>query len=211
MTAVAVVAPPAIPSCSPPAPASLQDGARRRRWTRDEYYRAAELGLLRPEERLELLDGEIVEKMTENAPHSSGIRRTRTQAEVAFAGVPCFLSEQHPVTLPDDSEPEPDLAVVVGRIENFDNRHPGPADLLLVLEVANTTLGYDRGPKAAAYAAAGIREYWILNLIDRRLEVHRDPSNGAYQVITLLGETQSVSPLVAPQATLRVADLLPAP
>jgi len=186
-------------------------GVRPRRWTREEYYRALEIGLFGPEERLELLNGEILEKVTENAPHSSAVRRTRRRLISAFVSITCFLSEQHPISLPDNSEPEPDLAVVIGAEEEFDNRHPAAADVLLVVEVSNTTLTFDRGPKAAAYAAAGIRDYWVLNLNERRLEVHRDPRNGAYQSITPLNENEAVSPLNAPQAFIRVADLLPSP
>lgn len=209
MSAVLAPVAPQPPQAAVPAPPDT--GVRPRRWTRGEYYRAAEAGLFRPDERLELLDGEIVEKMTENAPHSSAVRRARRQLTRAFDGVLCFVSEQHPITLPDESEPEPDLALVIGIEEEFDGRHPAAADILLVLEVSNTTLAFDTGPKARAYAAAGIRDYWVLNLNERRLEVHRNPQNGAYQSITPLDENEAVSPLAAPQAFVRVADLLPSP
>ena len=199
-----------------PAPVSVvplpETGVRPRRWTRDEYYRAAEMGLFGPEERLELLNGEILEKMTENAPHVTGLDLTLAQLVAAFAGQSCYVRVQHPIALPGAaSDPEPDLAVVSGTPRAYQARHPQPQEILLLVEVSNTTLTFDRGPKAAAYAAAGIREYWVLNLSDRRLEVHQDPQNGTYQTVTPHDENQAVSPLAAPQAPVRVADLLPSP
>jgi Uma2 family endonuclease len=189
-----------------------ETGVRPRRWTREEYYRAAEVGLFRPDERLELLNGEILEKVTENAPHVTGLDLTLAQLAAAFAGQSCFVRVQHPISLPGaESDPEPDLAVVSGTPRSYQTRHPQPPEIVLLVEVSNTTLTFDRGPKAAAYAAADIREYWVLNLNERRLEVHRDPQNGAYQSITPLNENEVVSPLNAPQVAIRVAGLLPSP
>jgi Uma2 family endonuclease len=202
--AVAVADPPITPASEPE-----DTGARPRRWTRADYYRAAELGVFAPDERLELLEGEIIEKMTESVGHVTGIKLSAAACTEAFAGQSIHLSIQHPIALPGDSDPEPDVAVIAGSIRDYESGHPTPAGVLLLIEVSDTTLLLDRRRKAAAYAAAGIREYWILNLRDRRLEVYRDPAEGVYQAIISLGGTQTISPLAAPQATIAVADLLP--
>jgi Uma2 family endonuclease len=96
-----------------------------------------------------------------------------------------------------------------GDIRQYATRHPAPEDVLLVVEVSDATLGFDRSRKARIYAESGIPEYWILNLIDRYLEVHREPQNGAYQSITVFPEAGTVSPLAAPAAAVAVGDLLP--
>ena len=189
---------------------SPQDNPRPPRlWTRAEFHRAAELGLFGPQERLELIEGEILERMGENPPHSHAVRLSRRVLERCFRDQGAFLSEQHPVVLTDMSEPEPDLAVIAGDLDEFASRHPEPAEVLLLMEVANSTLPFDRTRKARIYAESGIREYWILNLIDRYLEVHREPQNGAYQSITILAEDATVSPLAAPTAAIAVRDMLP--
>ncbi len=180
------------------------------KWTRDAFHQAAELGLFAPDERLELFEGEIIQKMGENPPHASAIRRCRIALEQMFEPLNTFLSIQSPIVLSDESEPEPDVAVVQGAVSAFDSRHPSPADILLLVEVSSATLAFDRGRKAIRYAQAGINEYWILNLPERRLEAYRMPQNGAYQVVLSLGEAQTVAPLSAPQAEILVSGLLPA-
>jgi Uma2 family endonuclease len=185
-----------------------------RRWTRAEYERAGQLGLFRPDERLELIDGEIVEKMTpQNTPHSVGIRLCELALREPFRvghDVRCQL----PLGLGDDSEPEPDIAVVVGAPRDYLDAHPATA--VLVIEVADTSLSIDRSVKSHLYARAGIPEYWILNLTDRTLEVHRQPGPMAeqplghsYQFLQCLDVSQSVCPLAAAGCSISVADLLP--
>jgi Uma2 family endonuclease len=121
---------------------------------------------------------------------------------------------QDPVTL-SGSEPEPDIVVARGTFRDYARRHPGAADIALVIEVADATLAFDRTKKAAQYAAAGIPEYWIVNLLDRQIEVHRDPATAAtgsdYRIRESLAESQSIGLTVEgrPIAQLRVADLLP--
>lgn len=201
---------PPTPTTPKPPAASMQDrGGRPRRWTRDEYYRAITMGLFPPEERLELIEGEIIQKVAENAPHATALDLSVPVLTQAFAGQQCYLRIQHPITLDGDSDPEPDIAVVSGAIRDYETRHPGAENLLLVVEISNTTLAFDRNRKAALYAAAGIREYWIVNLIDRCLEVYRGAVEDVYPPAVVQGEAETVSPLFAPQAAIRVADLLP--
>jgi Uma2 family endonuclease len=193
---------------SPPAE-PLEENVRLRRWTRKEYHRAAELGLFRPEERLELLDGEILEKMSpQNPPHSNGILRSVRILNRAF-GSNHHPRPQLPLALNGRSEPEPDVVVVVGTEDDYATKTPAAADARLVVEVSDSTLRLDRGRKRKAYARAGIMEYWIVNLPQRQLEVHRDPVGTEYRSITVYGEQETVTPLAAPQAAIPVTDLLP--
>jgi Uma2 family endonuclease len=190
------------------SPAPRGGGPRARRWTRDEYHRAAELGLFGPEERLELLDGEILKKMTQNEPHIYAVRRATRLLDAVFnpAG---HARSQAPIVLDDRSEPEPDVAIVVGGDQDYLARRPTASDALLVVEVADTTLRFDRKRKGPAYARAGVREYWIVNLQERQLEVYRDPSRSRYRMVLVHAAGESVTPLAASHGAIRVADLLP--
>ncbi|HEV8580022.1 MAG TPA: Uma2 family endonuclease [Thermoanaerobaculia bacterium] len=175
------------------------------RWTREEYERMVEDGYFRPDERVELVNGIIYEMSPQKSWHAAAI-----QALQEFLG-PVFkegynLRVQMPLALGLHSEPEPDVAVVQGHWRDYRDSHPSTA--VLVIEVADTTLLYDR-EKSAVYARAEIPEYWIVNRIDGCLEVYREPRNEAYQSRTVLEAVASVSPLARPEASLRVGDFLP--
>ncbi len=186
----------------------------RRRWTRAEYHRAARLGLFRPDERLELIGGEVVQKMSpQQSPHATSIRRTEEALRLAFPQGH-DVRVQLPLALGEHDEPEPDVAVVVGSMDDYEDEHPTSA--VLVVEIADSSLRTDRGPKAGLYAAAGIGDYWIVDLNDRVLEVHRDPAPMAdrpfghgYRSVTRHDEPSSVAPLGAPTTPIRVEDLVP--
>jgi Uma2 family endonuclease len=145
-----------------------------RRFTVAEYHRLIEDGYFASDERFELIDGWIVAKMPRDPIHDAVVEiadellRSRVPAGWRVR-VQCAITTA-------DSEPEPDLVIVRGRPQDHVRRHPGPADLALLVEVANTTLQYDRTFKGSTYARAGIREYWIVNLVDLRVEVYTDPS-----------------------------------
>lgn len=184
-----------------------------RLWTRQEYHRAGELGLFSADERLELIEGVIVRKEMQNTPHATGICLTENALRaVFFDGY--VIRGQLPLAVSDLSEPEPDLAVVRGAPRDYAKAHPTTA--VLVVEVADTSLSVDRSTKAGLYARAGIAEYWILNLQDGLLEVHREPAlmpeqplGHQYRIVLRLSADQTVSPIAAPDAVVRVADLLP--
>jgi Uma2 family endonuclease len=190
------------------APAPQDEGVRPRRWTRKEYYRAAELGLFRPGERLELLDGEIIDKMTQKPPHAVAVGQASDILAGAF-GPTHHVRSQQPLILTPESEPEPDVVVVPGTRSDYLASHPRAVDARLVIEVSDTTLGFDRGRKRTAYARAGIPEYWIVNLVGRQVEVCRDPRGARYRSVTVYDEQQGITPLAAPEASVRAADLLP--
>lgn len=186
----------------------------RRSFTRAEYMLAAEVGILKPDERLELIEGEIYQKMSpQKAPHATTICLVENALNRIFSEG-YDVRVQLPLALGERSEPEPDVAVVSGSIRDYETEHPASA--VLVVEVSDTTLASDRTLKASLYALAGIEEYWIVNLVDRVLEVHRQPAEMAeqpfghhYRSITRHTETETLSPLAAPAASLAVADLLP--
>jgi len=179
---------------------------RIKRWTRAEYDRLAAARYFNPEARLQLIQGEIVEMSPQGAAHATAIRRMTKVLETAFREGR-DIRVQLPIALSDDSEPEPDVAVVVGALEDYETQHPSTA--VLIGEVADSTLRFDQTRKSVMYAAAGIPEYWVLNLVDRTLEVYREPHAAGYATALRLGPGDLVSPLAAPGAQLRVADLLP--
>jgi Uma2 family endonuclease len=182
-----------------------------RRWRRDEYYRMAEAGLF-DGQRVELIDGEILVLPPMKNAHAVGIGLVQAALQAAF-GPGYWVRLQGPLSLTPTSEPEPDVAVVPGGPRDFTD-HPSTA--LLVVEVSDTSLSYDRGRKASLYASAGIADYWVLNLTDRQLEVFRRPQSDTaqpfafrYADAAVLPDTAAVTPLAAAQASVRVADLLP--
>jgi Uma2 family endonuclease len=186
---------------------------RTRRWTRVEYERLIDRGLLDEDEPIELLDGLMVVKEPQHTPHATAVTLAAEVLRIAF-GPGWAVRVQLPVALDDRSEPEPDVCVVAGSPRDYVDAHPTRP--VLVVEVAQSGLRLARGRKAAAYARAGIGDYWIVNLVDRMLEVHREPSRWhaarprwGYASIAPLPADGTVSPLAAPAARVRVADLLP--
>jgi Uma2 family endonuclease len=148
-----------------------------RRFTVDEYHRMAQAGVLTENDPVELLEGWIVTKM----PHKPSHDATIDQADEVLRGSPPAgwrMRIQSAITT-DDSEPEPDLAVVLGPASRYAAQHPRPQDIALLIEVADTTLAHDREVKGRLYARAGIAAYWIINLIDRQVEVYSEPSGPA--------------------------------
>jgi Uma2 family endonuclease len=179
-----------------------------RRWTRGEYYRLAEAGILGCDEKVELLDGEIYPTMSpQSRRHARAIALTEEVIGRAF-GQGYYVQLQMPILAAEDSEPEPDVAVVKGTWEDYED-HPTGNDVVLVIEIAETSLQKDRILKSPAYARAGIADYWILNLQNRTLEVRRDPAMTEYKTLVVLTEQDTVSPLAAPNSPVQVGALLP--
>jgi Uma2 family endonuclease len=142
-----------------------------RRWTRDEYYKMGDEGLFR-DQRVQLIEGEIVVMSPQKVSHYAAIDKCRQLLE-KLLGDDFWIRTQGPLTLNPNSEPEPDVSVVTGTRDDYQD-HPKTA--LLIVEVSQTALGFDRNEKASLYAKAGIADYWIVNLIDRQLEVFRNPN-----------------------------------
>lgn len=175
-------------------------------WTRAEYEHIVDVGGFAPEARLELLDGEIIDMSPQKSAHAAAVGLV-TGALQRCLGDGMHLRSQMPLALDDHSEPEPDVAVVPGSIRDYSDHHPSTA--ALIVEVADSSLAFDRLRKTAAYARNGIPEYWILNLKERVLEVRRDPVGEAYQQHVVLQAGDNVSPLCTPGDQVSVASMLP--
>jgi Uma2 family endonuclease len=173
------------------------------RWTQKEYERMAAEGLFSPDARVELIDGIVYDRTQQNGPHASAVHRGLKVLEKAFPDH--YIRVQSPLALTEDGEPEPDLAVVPGAIDDYDESHPSTA--LLVVEVADHSLSHDRSVKIPLYARSGIPEAWLQNLKRKTLEVYRDPMDGIYQTKLVLRMGDTVSPLAMPGAQIPVADL----
>ena len=177
-----------------------------RRFTREEYERLVDQGYFHPEERIELVDGLLYEMTPQSGYHAEGVSLVEYALHPLYReGL--YLRVQSPLALGLDSEPEPDIAVVPGRPGAYGPVHPTTA--ILIVEVADSSLIYDRKRKASLYARSGIPEYWILNLVRWCLEVYREPKDGAYASRTVLREGDSVSPLSRPEVSIPVANLFP--
>ncbi len=140
-----------------------------------QYHQMVQAGILTEEDPVELLEGLLVTKMPKNPPHRLSTQLTR-EALSRLLPSDWFVEDQEPITT-QDSEPEPDLAVIRGTRRDYSDRHPSPADVGLIIEVADATLQRDRTRKKRIYAQAGIAIYWIINLVDRQIEVYSNPQS----------------------------------
>jgi Uma2 family endonuclease len=187
--------------------------SRTRRFTRAEYERLIDLGVFQPGEPIELIGGELMVAEPQGAPHYTAIRKTAKALEAAF-GPGWEVRTEGPIGLDDDSEPEPDIAVVSGSPDDYASAHPSRP--VLVVEVADSSLRMDRVRKGSLYARAGLPDYWVLNLADRVLEVYREPAADSaapfgwrYARSNVLDVTACVAPLAAPGSSVLVSRLLP--
>lgn len=179
----------------------------RRLFTVDEYLRMGEAGILDEDERVELIEGEILLMTPIGSPHAACVNRFTAWLVPALAGR-AIVSVQNPVRLSSRTMPQPDLALLRFRRDYYANAHPDPEDILLLVEVSDTTFRYDRDRKPPLYAAAGIPEAWIANLRTGSVLIGREPSAGAYQQVETVGREGTLSPAAFPDLTLQVQDLL---
>lgn len=201
MTTAALTTGPALPSMGP----------RPRPWSKAEYHQMGELGWF-VDQRVELLEGEIVEMPVPGNPHCISIDNVAEALREIFPRDKFWVRMQMPLDLGLDTEPQPDVAVVAGPKESY-VQHPTTA--LLVVEVSDSTLAIDRGRKAALYARAGIADYWIVNLVDRQLEVLRLPiqdvsmsRNSRFTEMTIKASSELVSPVASAGSSIKVIALL---
>jgi Uma2 family endonuclease len=192
--------------------AMTHDDVTTRRWRRVEYDKLVELGMF-DGERLELLDGLLVVREPQKSYHATTVMQVGQVLEAAF-GTGWHARVHAPIALDDDSEPEPDVAMVPGVPFDYLTEHPTTTPL--IVEVADSSLRLDRRFKTGLYARARIPEYWIVNLVHRVLEVHREPQSApdaeygaAYRVVEALQPSAFVTPIAAPASRIAVADLLP--
>jgi Uma2 family endonuclease len=195
---------------TPSIPLDHQDGSYR--LSVHQYERMADAGILTGDDRVELLDGDLIRKMTKGQPHTAAIVETR-DALLRVLPPGWHLQQEGAVRIPPFDEPEPDLAIVRGKSRDYValKRPPEPQDIAMVIEVADASLARDRGEKLRAYARGGILMYWIVNLVDRRLEIYTQPQGSGYADCQVLGPDET-APVVIDQSVvgnISVAELLP--
>ena len=184
---------------------AVETDVARRLFTRAEYYRMAEVGILKPTDRVELIRGEIVE-LSPIGPRHAGCVINANRLFITRFGDRAVVSPQNPMVIQPRSEPQPDLLLLRPRAMSYSFGHPTPEDVLLAVEVADTTVRFDRLVKARLYARAGIAESWLFLTTDNLVEVYRAPGADGYTSMTEHGAGQALSPLAFPDVAFSVTD-----
>jgi Uma2 family endonuclease len=175
------------------------------RWSVAEYHQMAEAGLLDETDRVELIDGELIDMAPIGSKHAFRVDCLARALQLA-AGKAFLVRVQNPLCLGDHNEPQPDIAVVKDR--NYAAAHPDADDVLLLVEVSDTTLAYDREVKLALYALHGIPEVWLLDVNAGELTVYCEPAEGQYRLIRKLTRAETVSPMLVPAVAIALAEVL---
>jgi Uma2 family endonuclease len=175
----------------------------KRRFTADEYQLMGQAGILSDDDRVELMDGEVVTLTPIGPRHNASVNRA-TRAMFAAVGNTEIVHVQGSVRLDAFHEPEPDIVLLRPREDFYSSQLPGPADILLVVEIAEASVEYDRDVKASAYAASGILEYWLVDLRDDSLTCHTDPDASGYRTLQIRRRGESVAPRSLPHCTIPV-------
>ena len=185
---------------------NVQPQPRRLRFSVDEYYKMIELGMLKDYEKAEIIEGELIQKTPIGDRHAFAVD-TLTRFFVKNVSDDILVRVQNPVRLSDYNEPEPDITLA--DLTKFDGkRHPRPAEMLLIVEVSDTTLKYDRDTKLSLYAEAEIPEVWIVNLKSDIVEVHQKPGSGIYQLAQIYKRGEVVKSEVLPNLGIEVDKIL---
>jgi len=184
-----------------------------RRLSVEEYHRMGDIGILQPDERIELIDGVLNKMSPIGSQHAACVSKITNLLLPTLLGS-ALVRVQNPIILDDNTEPEPDIAIVRQRDDDYSAAHPRPNDILIVIEVADTTLEYDKRVKLSRYAKANIPEVWIVNLVDKRVEVYQEvvlPKDGAaaYRTRTDYYTGDMISLPAFPNLEIAVADILP--
>lgn len=174
------------------------------RWTRSEYHHLLEAGLLDDDDRVELIEGNIVHMSPQDSPHAVAVRLARRALRRIFPDEKYLVDEQLPLALAPDTEPEPDVSIIEGQPRDFLEDHPSSA--VLVVEVADASLPFDRDRKGPLYARHDLPAYWIVNLRDRQIEVHQDPRGESYADVTVY---QSSDTVPVHDESIAASELLP--
>lgn len=178
-----------------------------RRLSVQEYHQIAASGILQPDERVELLEGQIIQMAAKGTAHRAAVTRVQRLFNDRL-GNRVLICLQDPVQLDDYSEPEPDIAILVPDPLDYEEHHPTASDVYLLIEVSDRTLKFDREMKAPAYARAGIAEYWVLDVNGRKLHVYRMPGADSYQSEAILSEEPTIAPLAFPDCVIAVREML---
>ena len=176
-----------------------------RLWTVEEYHRMIDAGILTTDDKVELLDGKIIQMSPQRPPHAGTTQRTDRYLQNLLQGV-AHIRTQLPITL-STSEPEPDIAVVRIDANEYGDRHPGADDIFLLIEISYTTLEFDRSEKALIYARANIADYWVLDVNERQVYIFRNPTNSGYQEEIVLNANSVITPLAFSQIEIPFSEL----
>jgi len=179
----------------------------RHRFTVDEYHQMAVGGVFTEDDRVELLEGEVVEMAPIGSRHAGCVNRLNMFFAKRLTGL-AIVAVQNPVRLNEHSEPQPDFALLRPRPDAYASRHPGPEDVVLLVEVADTTAAWDRGHKLPLYAAAGVPEVWLVDLTAAVVEVCHRPEGAAYREVRAAVPAEHIAPEAFPEVSLSVRDLL---
>ena len=179
----------------------------KRRFTADDYQRMGQAGILSRRDRVELIDGDVVAMTPIGARHCAAVDRTN-RAMVMQAGDKAIVRVQGSVRLDLYHEPEPDLVLLRPKPDFYASGHPGPADILLIVEIAESSIDYDRDVKGTTYARLGVREYWLADLNEDLLSCYAEPRDGAYRSLQQYRRGQSVAPQLLPECVIAVDVLL---
>jgi Uma2 family endonuclease len=180
--------------------------APRHRFDLGDYYRMAEAGILSPDDRVELIEGEIVDMATIGSAHGGAVVGLTELVARAVADGRVLLSVQGPLRLDRSNEPRPDLMLLRPRTDRYRSSHPAAADVLLLVEVADSSLAYDRGAKLALYARHGVAEVWVVDLAGRAVESFREPDAGSFAVRERV-DAGTISPRLVPELAVELAAL----
>ena len=187
---------------------STQAVVRHRLLTVDDYHKMGEAGILGEDDRVELIEGELIDMAPIGSGHASDVMRLNMLLSTAVAGR-AIISPQNPIRLGAHSEPQPDIAVLRYRNDFYEASHPQPADVLLLIEVAETTIRYDREVKIPLYARHGIPEVWLIDLQQERVEIYLQPSSEGYRQILRPGKSERIALSLLPDVSILIADLWP--
>lgn len=179
----------------------------KRRFTADDYQRMGQAGILSEDDRVELIDGEVVAMTPIGPRHNAAVNRAN-RAMMTAVGDRAIVQVQGSVRLGLYHEPQPDLVLLRPQADYYASRLPGPADILLVVEIAESSIDYDREVKARLYAESGVREYWLVDLNDNLVFAHSTPESGAYRGLQRYHRGQSLAPHALPDCVMAVETLL---
>ena len=188
-------------------PAPTTPKITKRRFSVKEYYLMADAGILSPRDRVELIDGEIVQMAPIGSYHAACVD-TLSNLFREMLGRRVIVRVQNPVRLGERSEPEPDIALLRPRADAYRDAHPGPDDVMLIVEVSHSTVEYDRDVKTPLYAEAGIPELWLVNLDEDYIDGLSDPNGAGYRTVRRYVRGERIAPALLPDAALDVSEIL---
>ncbi len=178
-----------------------------KRFRVEDFRRMTEAGILPEESGWEIIDGYLIDKMSIGSKHASTVKKLNRKLTLMFEDK-AIISVQDPIYINEYNEPEPDIALLKPRKDFYEESHPTPQDVLLIIEVSNSTIEYDRAIKKTLYAEAGIKEFWLINLKENTIECYSSPKNGNYRLAEILEAGEIIQSKMIENLTLKVEEIL---